>query len=112
MPGVLRVLEYGPDREAAFRPITAAAIEPLIAAAGEAPLLWIDAPTPDPDEIAALAETRSDWHPLIREDLEHGGQRQKAEQFPGQILAVLRLPRSAKGPAVRPVHRCRPSTCS
>jgi magnesium transporter len=95
---VLRVLEYSPDREAAFRPITVAAIEPLIAAAAEAPLLWIDAAKPDPDEISALADA-FDWHPLIREDLEQGGQRQKAEQFPGQIFAVLRLPRSAKGEA-------------
>ena len=46
---MLRVLEYSPDREAAFRPITVAAIEPLIAAAAEAPLLWIDAAKPDPD---------------------------------------------------------------
>jgi magnesium transporter len=95
---VLRVLEYSPDREAAFRPITPAAIEPLIAAADQAPLLWIDAPTPEPDELAALAEAFQ-WHPLVREDLEHGDQRQKAEQFPGHIFAVLRLPHSVKGTA-------------
>jgi magnesium transporter len=95
---VLRVLEYSPDRDAAFRPITAAAIPPLIAAAEGAPLLWIDAPTPEPGEVEALAEAFQ-WHPLIREDLEHGDQRQKAEQFPGQIFGVLRLPRSARGPA-------------
>lgn len=95
---MLRVLEYSPDREAAFREITPAAIEPLIAAAGDAPLLWIDAPTPEPDEIAALAEAFQ-WHPLVREDLEHGNQRQKAEQFPGHIFAVLRLPQSVNGTA-------------
>ena len=95
---VLRVLEYSPDRDAAFRAITPAAIAPLIAAAGAAPLLWIDAPAPEPDEITALADAFG-WHPLIREDLVHGGQRQKAEQFPAQIFAVLRLPRTAKAPA-------------
>jgi magnesium transporter len=95
---VLRVLEYGPDREAAFRPITPAAIQPLIAAADGAPLLWIDAPDPEPDELAALIDAFQ-WHPLIVEDIEHGDQRQKAEQFPAQILAVLRLPRTAKDPA-------------
>ncbi len=92
---MLRVLEYGPDREAVFRPITPAAIEPLIKAAGAAPLLWIDAPEPEPEELTALIDAFQ-WHPLIAEDVERGGQRQKAEQFPGQILAVLRLPRSAK----------------
>ncbi|MES1239955.1 MAG: CorA family divalent cation transporter, partial [Chloroflexota bacterium] len=95
---VLRVLEYSPDREAAFRPITPAAIAPLLSAADDAPLLWIDAPTPEPEELAALAEAFQ-WHPLIREDLEHGDQRQKAEQFPGHIFAVLRLPHSVKGTA-------------
>jgi magnesium transporter len=95
---VLRVLEYGPDREAAFRPITVAAIEPLISAAGDAPLLWLDAATPEPDEVVALGDAFQ-WHPLIREDLEQGDQRQKAEQFPGHIFAVLRLPVSAKGQA-------------
>jgi magnesium transporter len=95
---VLRVLEYGPDREAAFRSITPAAIEPLVAAAGNAPVLWIDAPDPEPDELQALVAA-FDWHPLIIEDLEHGDQRQKAEQFPGQIFAVLRLPRTAHEPS-------------
>lgn len=95
---MLRVLEYSPDSEAAFRAITPAMIAPLIAAADAAPLLWIDAPAPQPEELAALADAFQ-WHPLIREDLVHGGQRQKAEQFPAQIFAVLRLPRTAKGPA-------------
>ncbi len=92
---MLRVLEYSPDREAAFRAITPAAIPPLLAAAHGASLLWIDAPAPEPEELAALAEAFQ-WHPLVREDLEHGDQRQKAEQFPGHIFAVLRLPQTAK----------------
>ncbi|MDX6377457.1 MAG: magnesium transporter [Gaiellaceae bacterium] len=95
---MLRVLEYGPDREAAFRPITAADIDKVVAAAESAPLLWIDATTPDLDELAKLAEVFQ-WHPLILEDLEQGDQRQKVEQFPGQIFGVLRLPRTEKGPA-------------
>jgi magnesium transporter len=94
---VLRVLEYGPDREAAFRPITAADIDQVVAAAEGVPLLWIDATKPDADELAKLVEAFR-WHPLILEDLEHGDQRQKVEQFPGQIFAVLRLPRTEKGP--------------
>jgi magnesium transporter len=94
---VLRVLEYGPDREAAFRPITPEALDKLIAAAESAPLLWIDAEKSEPGELAKLAEVFQ-WHPLILEDLEEGDQRQKVEQFPGQIFAVLRLPRTEKGP--------------
>jgi magnesium transporter len=97
-PGVLRVLEYGRDREAAFRPIEPDAIKAVIGAAEGAPLLWIDAPDPEPDELAALIDAFQ-WHPLIVEDIEHGDQRQKAEQFPSQILAVLRVPRTAKEPA-------------
>jgi magnesium transporter len=90
---VLRVLEYGPDREATFRPFAVSGLAPLATAADGAPLLWIDATTPEADEIGALADAFG-WHPLVREDVTHGGQRQKAEQFPGQVLAVLRLPRA------------------
>ena len=90
---MLRVLEYGPDREAIFRPFAVGGLAQLVAAAGDAPLLWVDATNPETEEIAALAETFG-WHPLVREDVSHGGQRQKAEQFPGQVLAVLRLPRA------------------
>ena len=49
--------------------------------------------SPDADETGALADAFA-WHPLVREDITHGGQRQKAEQFPGHVLAVLRLPRA------------------
>ena len=108
---MLRVLEYGPDREAAFRPITAAAIEPLIAAAGDAPLLWIDAPTPEPDEVAALADAFQ-WHPLIREDLEHGDQRQKAEQFPRADLRRAAAAPRGEGDKRATSTSCSPSTCS
>jgi magnesium transporter len=90
---VLRVLEYGPDREATFRPFAVSGLEQLVAAAASTPLLWVDASSPEPEETTALAD-QFGWHPLVREDITHGGQRQKAEQFPGQVLAVLRLPRA------------------
>ena len=93
VPPVLRVLEYGPGREATFRPFAVAGLAQLVEAAGDAPLLWIDASSPDPEETGALADAFA-WHPLVREDITHGGQRQKAEQFPGHVLAVLRLPRA------------------
>ncbi len=90
---MLRVLEYGPEREAIFRPFATGGLAQLAKAAEGAPLLWIDATNPEAEEIAALADAFG-WHPLVREDVSHGGQRQKAEQFPGHVLAVLRLPRA------------------
>ena len=88
---MLRVLEYGVDRDAAFRPVALGAIEPLVAAAASAPLIWIDVPDPTAAEIDALA-TALAWHPLIAEDVRSRGQRQKVEQFPGTVYGVLHRP--------------------
>ncbi len=88
---MLRALEYGGSHEAAFRAVTAGGVTALVAAAGRSPLLWIDATAPDPDELGTLGDALG-WHALVREDLEHRGQRQKAEQFPGHVFAVLRVP--------------------
>ena len=102
-PAVLRVLEYGPDREATFRPITAAA----------ASSRWWRRPATrrccgstrrrrSRTRPAALADAFA-WHPLIREDLKHGDQRQKAEQFPGHDPGRAAAAAGRRGTAVRPL---------
>jgi magnesium transporter len=94
---MLRVLEYGVDRAAAFRPVALAAVEPLVAAAVTAPLIWIDVPAPTAAVIDVLAAALG-WHPLITEDLRTRGQRQKVEQFPGTVYGVLHRPVVTGGP--------------
>ena len=88
---MLRVLEYGDDREPAFRAIPAQAVPALVAAAAAAPLLWVDVDQASDEEVSALAAALQ-WHPLVTEDVRNRGQRQKVEQFPGQVLAVLHRP--------------------
>ncbi len=93
---MLRVLEYGSDREAGFREVAAAALAPAIQAGGGAPLVWIDVVDPQEGEVMALAEALG-WHPLVTEDVLHRGQRQKVEQYPTGVLSVVHFPRLKDG---------------
>jgi magnesium transporter len=93
---VLRVLEYGGDREPAFREVAPAALGGAVRAGGAAPLVWVDVVNGQEEEILALADVLG-WHRLVTEDVLHRGQRQKVEQYPGGVLSVIHYPRVRDG---------------
>jgi magnesium transporter len=87
---VLRVLEYGAGRDAAFREIDVRGLGATVQAAQGAPILWIDAVDPTAGELDALGETFG-WHRLIRATLGERDDRQKLEPFGDvSVLVVLR----------------------
>jgi len=88
---VLRVLDCGADRDAAFREIDPLALQAAVAAGHGARLLWVDSTAPDEAEVAALAAAFG-WHPLVVEDLGDRDDRQKLEVYPGLILLVAYRP--------------------
>lgn len=49
--------------------------------------LWIDLVAPSSRQLAILGQTLG-WNPLLTEDLEHGGQRPKIEDFADHTLVV------------------------
>jgi magnesium transporter len=86
------VLEYGEGRDAAFREIGVETLPGAVRLGGSAPLVWVDVINPEEAEVRALADVLG-WHHLVTEDVLKRGQRQKVEQYPNEVLSVVRYPR-------------------
>lgn len=67
-----------------FNTPQASAIE-AARAAGD--FFWLDLVEPGPETLHELGALLG-WHPLLVEDLEHGGQRPKVEDFTDHVLIV------------------------
>jgi magnesium transporter len=93
---VLRVLEYGAGRDAAFREIDVRALRGTVQAAEAAPILWVDVADPSAEELDALGETFG-WHRLIRAALGERDDRQKLEPFGDLSVLVVLRPRPKSG---------------
>lgn len=66
---------------------------------------WLDVSGPSAEELDGLTD-RFGWHPLVREDLDHFGQRPKLESYADYMLIVFYgVHRGADGhPALTEVH--------
>jgi magnesium transporter len=82
------------DSDHAAVPVTA--VDRLATYVASLPFAWIDVVEPTEDEIAALSSVFG-WHALVAEDIRNGNQRQKVEQFPGSVFAVLLRPALVDG---------------
>lgn len=87
-PTRLRVMAYGPEQEWVLEHEVSAAgdLEGLV---GKRSVLWVDViGMGSLDELERVAEL-FDVHPLVLEDVVHGGQRPKVEEYEGSTFVVV-----------------------